>query len=286
MPVEAKTVKELREKTGLPMMDCKKALEQTDGDVERAVDELRKSGAKAVEKLQGRKADQGLVASHVSDDGRLGVLVCLRCETESVSQNQDFVDFAGELVDIVVNERLPDTDALLVASRPSGGTIAEGLTDLVNKLRENITIGGFSRLEGEAVTQYVHFDNRHAGMVSLSGGSTSDEAVATLGKDVCMHVVFSKPLVLSREDFDDGVIAKEREVLLAAAKNDPKNAKKNDEILGKIVEGQVNKFVASQCLLEQEFIKDDQRRSVGKSLEASGTGVQVTGFSYVATDAD
>jgi elongation factor Ts len=123
-------------------------------------------------------------------------------------------------------------------------------------------------------------------MVSMSGGSTSDEAIATLGKDVCMHVVFSKPPVLSREQFDESVIEKEREVLLAAAQNDPKNAKKNEEILGKIVEGQINKFIASKCLVEQEFIKDDQKRSVGKSIEASGTGVKIESFAYIATDAD
>ena len=286
MPVDAKTVKELREKTGLPMMECKRALVRTEGDVEKAIDDLRKSGAKAVEKLQGRKADQGLIASHLSDDGRLGVLVCVRCETESVAQNEAFVSFSRALVDVVCDENPADNDALLAATLASGGTVSEGLTDLVNRLRENITLGGFSRVEGDAVTQYVHFDNRHAGMISMSGGSTSDEAVATLGKDVCMHVVFSKPSVLSRESFDVQVIAREREVLLAAAKNDPKNAKKPDEILGKIVEGQINKFVASQCLVEQEFIKDDQKRSVGKSVEASGTGVKISSFSYIATDAE
>jgi len=292
MSVDAKTVKELREKTGLPMMECKRALEKTEGDVEKAIDELRKGGAKAVEKLHGRKADQGRIASHVSADGKLGALVCLRCETEPVANNEDFVAFTTKLVQVVVAARPADTAALLAARIPGGGTVQDGVTDLVNRLRENISVGRFAVLEADSVAQYVHFDNRHAAMVAFSGGSQGSGGLqgaagfAELGKGVCMHIVFSKPMFLSRNRFDQKLIAKEREICLAAAKNDPKNAKKNDEILGKIVEGQINKFVAERCLLEQEYIKDDQKRSVEKCVAAFGGGAKVLEFAYIATDLD
>jgi len=284
MPVDAKTVKELREKTGLPMMECKKALTETDGDVEKAIEELRKRGAAAVEKLQGRKADQGRVASRLSDDGKVGAVITLRCETEPVANNEDFVAFVEQLADVAMEQNPADEDAFLAATLSSGGTVKEGLTDLINKLRENINLGAYSRMEADGVAQYIHFDNRHAAMVAFSGGSATDEATAVLGKDVCMHVVFSKPVCLSRDDFDQELIEKEKEIRIAAAKNDPKNAKKPDEILGKIVDGQMNKFVAEQCLLEQEFIRDDQRRSVQDSVAASGTGISLTDFAYIATD--
>ena len=286
MPVQAKTVKELREKTGLPMMECKRALEETDGDVDKAIEELRKSGAKSVEKLQGRKADQGRVVSYISEDGKVGALISLRCETESVATNSDFCAFSQQLCDVLVKNNPADRDALLGASLDGGGTVNEGITDLVNRLRENITLGQFARFEADAVTQYIHFDNHHAGMVALSGGSTSDDTVSTIGKDICMHVVFAKPEYLSRDRFDENTIAKEREIRLAAAQNDPKNAKKPPEIMAKIVDGQINKFIAERCLLEQEFIKDDQKRSVEKSIEASGAGVTVSDFAYIATDSE
>ena len=125
-----------------------------------------------------------------------------------------------------------------------------------------------------------------AGMVGLAGGSAADEAVGTLGKDLGMHIVFSVPQCLSRDKLDPEIVAKEKEIRLAAAQNDEKNANKPEEILEKIVEGQINKFIAEQCFLEQEFIRDDQKRSVQDSVEASGTGVTVTDYCYIATDAE
>ena len=286
MGIDAKSVKELREKTGLPMMECKQALEKADGDISLAIDELRKSGAKAEAKLAGRKAEQGLIGSYVSDDGKLGALVSVCCETEPVANNEDFQKFVQDLVAVIGAAKPADRGALLETPMSGGGSVKDGVTELINRLRENISIGGFSLIEADAVVQYVHFDNRKAGMVGLAGGSAADEAVGTLGKDLGMHIVFSVPQCLSRDKLDPEVVAKEKEIRLAAAQNDEKNANKPEEILEKIVEGQINKFIAGQCFLEQEFIRDDQKRSVQDSVAASGTGVTVTDYCYIATDAE
>ncbi|MCH2368302.1 MAG: translation elongation factor Ts [Planctomycetes bacterium] len=284
MGIDAKSVKELREKTGLPMMECKQALEKADGDISLAIDELRKSGAKAEAKLAGRKAEQGLIGSYVSEDGKLGALVSVCCETEPVANNEDFQKFVQDLVEVIRDAKPADKEALLAAPMAAGGSVKDGVTELINRLRENITIGNFSLIEADAVVQYVHFDNRKAAMVGLAGGSASDEQVATLGKDLGMHVVFSVPQCLSRDRLDPELVAKEKEIRLAAAQNDEKNANKPEEILEKIVDGQINKFIAGQCFLEQEFIRDEEKRSVGASVEASGTGVSVIDYCYIATD--
>ena len=284
MGIDAKSVKELREKTGLPMMECKQALEKADGDISLAIDELRKSGAKAEAKLAGRKAEQGLIGSYVSEDGKLGALVSVCCETEPVANNEDFQKFVQDLVEVIRDAKPADKEALLAAPMAAGGSVKDGVTELINRLRENITIGNFSLNEADAVVQYVHFDNRKAAMVGLAGGSASDEQVATLGKDLGMHVVFSVPQCLSRDRLDPELVAKEKEIRLAAAQNDEKNANKPEEILEKIVDGQINKFIAGQCFLEQEFIRDEEKRSVGASVEASGTGVSVIDYCYIATD--
>ncbi|MGQ9590256.1 MAG: translation elongation factor Ts [Planctomycetota bacterium] len=288
MAVDAGAVKELREKTGLPMMECKKALEKTGGDVEKAIEELRKQGLKAQEKLAGRKATEGRVGAYVSPDGKLGVLVALRCETEPVSKNDAFRALLAEIVDAAAKERPPDRAALESLVLSSGRTVAETVTDLVNKIRENISVGRCAILEGDAVVQYLHANEKKAAMLALKGGSASDPAIVEAAREIGMHIVFAHeapettPLALSKADLDPEIAAKEREILLAAAKNDPKNAKKPEEILRKIVEGQVDKFVAGKCLLEQPFVKDP-KHTVFQYLASHAKGAAIERFAYVAT---
>ena len=283
MAVDATKVRELREKTGLPMMDCKNALEENDGDIDRSIEALRKAGAKAQEKLAGRKAKEGRVAFRRTADGRIGALVALRCETEPVANNEKFVDLANQLVEVVASGKPTSAEALLGSPFPAGGTVGDSVTELVNHMRENISVGSFAYLEGDAVGCYVHFDNKKAAIVALEGGSVSDEQVEHIGRDLCMHVVFHRPLSLSRDKLEPGLIAKEREIRLAAAKNDPKNAKKPENIIEKIIEGQMNKICQEQCFLEQPFIRDD-KVSVRDYLKQGGTALTITDFAYVATD--
>ncbi len=288
MGIDPSKVKELRERTGLPMMECKNALQEAGGDTDAAIDLLRKRGAKAQEKLAGRQATLGRVASSISDDGRVGVLVTLCCETEPVSNNDNFVQFVESLPAVVAKERPADREAFLQSPLPAGGpgagnTVAGGITELVNQLRENISLGEFALFEADAIGQYVHFDNKKAAMVALKGKTLSDDKVAEVGKDLCQHIVFHKPKALSKDDLDPGFLAKEREILLEAAQNDPKNAKKPPEILVKIIEGQMNKIAKEVCLLEQPFIKEE-KSSVGNYLKSTGTGVSIEAFKYAATD--
>jgi elongation factor Ts len=284
MSIDASKVKELRERMGLPMMECKRALEQAGGDIELAVENLRKAGAKAVQKLAGRDAKEGRVAGWISPDGKTGVLVTLRCETEPVANNEKFGAFVQELVGAVANGQPADEVALRATKLPSGRTVEEGLTDLVNFLRENITIGAFAKFTGDAIGQYLHFDGKKGAMVALSGVATSNEKVVTLGKDLCMHVVFSRPRALSRNDLDPAFIAKEKEIRLATLKNEPKNASKPAEILEKMIQGQMAKIYEESCFLEQPFIKSDKGASVAESLKTSGTGATLTRFVYMSTD--
>jgi elongation factor Ts len=289
MAVDPAKVKELREVTGLPMMECKKALEKTGGDIEKAQEELRKSGLKAQEKLAGRAATEGRVGSQVAADGRLGVLVALRCETESVAKNEQFQKLLVDLVQLATKGSIKTQAEMVEAKFPTGGTVGSAVTELINKIRENITLGRFARLDADAVVQYVHFDQKKAAMVALAGGSTSDPKVAELGKDLCMHVVFNHlrpetiPWSLDRSGVDPKAVEKERGILLETAKNDPKNAKKPEEILKKIIQGQVDKFIAAHALLEQPYIRDPNA-TVAEHVKRSGTGVTVTGFANVSTD--
>jgi elongation factor Ts len=282
MAVDPEKVKVLRERTGLPMMDCKRALEKTGGNIEEAHDELRKAGYKAQEKLSGRASNEGRIASHTSADGSMGVLAALRCETEPVSKNEEFQAFLADIVHLVAAQGPKDTAALKALPLAGGGTVESRLTELVNKIRENINLGRFARFQAD-MGQYVHFDQKKASMVAFKGGKASDPKVAEVGRELCMHIVFSKPVCLSRDKMDPAVVAKEGEILLEAAKNDPKNAKKPEEILKKIVQGQVDKFVASKCLLEQPYMRDD-KISIQQYLKNSGTKLEVVDFVYMATD--
>lgn len=278
MAVTAQVVKELRDRTGLPMMECKKALVATDGDIEKAIEELRKAGAKAQLKLAGRSATEGKIASWRSDDGKKGALATLRCESEPVTSNEQFLAFLNALLDLVVEHDPADVEALK-ALKHGEGTVGDGLQELVGKIRENFTIGAFARFEGDAVVQYVHFDGKKAAMIELSG-KPHDADIEVLGKDLCMHIVHNQPSALSRDEVPAEEVAKEREILRAALAADPKNAKKPAEILDKIVEGRLSKFYADHCLLEQPFVKDESK-TVAQVAEAGG--VKVERFAYLST---
>jgi elongation factor Ts len=283
MAVSAQAVMALRQRTGLPMMECKKALTKTDGDVDQAVEQLRKAGsAKAVTKLAGRTANQGKIGTFLSDDRRIGALAAFKCETAPVTKNELFLGFLDDLVKAIVESDPADLDAL--KALPHGeGTLEDGLKDLINRIRENFQFGKFSRFEADSIVQYVHFDGKKAAMVAFEGAPHSD-AIESFGRDLCMHIVFNKPSAMRREDVPTEEAEKEREILLAAMKVDPKNSKKPEEILKKIIEGQMSKkFFATKCLLEQPFIKNDSL-TVEKAIAESGLGIKLKSFVYAATD--
>jgi len=256
--ITAALVKELREMTGLGMMECKKALAEAGGDLKKAEELLRiKSGAKA-SKAAGRVAAEGVIGAYLSPDARLGSLVELNCETDFVAKNDDFLAYAQVLAELVATKNPADLAAL--AAYPGVETQRQAL---VQKIGENITVRRFSQLQVQEssparLTQYVH-GGRIGVLVEYEG---ADEA----GRDVAMHISFSKPAYMTKAEVPADVVSREREILSARAKESGKPA----EIVAKMVEGGLNKFLAESTLLGQPFIKDD-KQTVEKMLAAKKT---------------
>jgi elongation factor Ts len=258
--ITASLVKELREMTGLGMMECKKALAEADGDLRKAEEILRiKSGAKA-SKAAGRVAAEGVIGAWLSSDGKLGALVELNCETDFVAKNEEFVGFARELAESVANVNPAD-----VAGLAAFETRRQAL---VQKIGENISIRRFARIQASSkVALYVHSNHKTGVLVEYDG---SDE----VGKGVAMHVAFHKPQYLTKADVPADVIAREREILAARARESGKPA----EIAAKMVEGGLNKFLGEITLLGQPFVMDD-KQSVEKMLAARKG--RVLGYRYL-----
>ncbi|HWH41144.1 MAG TPA: translation elongation factor Ts [Usitatibacter sp.] len=255
--ITAGMVKELRELTGLGMMECKKALEEAGGDLGKAEELLRiKSGAKA-SKAASRVASEGTVGTYVSADGRTGAMVELNSETDFVARNPDFAQLARQLAELVATQKPADVAALSALSI-GGETVESVRQKLVQKIGENIAVRRFERIEtsGKLAT-YVHPPGKIGVMVEYEG----DEAVA---KDVAMHIAFAKPKFMSKDQVAQEVIASERKILEARAAE----SGKPPEIAAKMVEGGLNKFLAEITLLGQPFVKDD-KQTVEKMLAAN-----------------
>jgi elongation factor Ts len=258
--ITAGMVKELRELTGLGMMECKKALEEAGGDLKKAEELLRiKSGAKA-SKAASRVAAEGAIGAYLAPDAKLATMVEVNCETDFVAKNPDFTAFARGLAQIVAKQSPRDVAALL--EMDLGGESAESARQkLVQKIGENIAVRRFERIETAAkLTQYIH-----GVKIGVTVEYDGDDTVA---KDVAMHIAFAKPRYLSKEQFPQEELASERKILEARAKESGKPA----EIAAKMVEGGVNKFLAENTLLGQPFVKDD-KQTVEKMLAAKKTKV-------------
>ncbi len=260
--ISAALVKELRELTGLGMMECKKALAEAGGDLRKAEELLRiKSGAKAG-KVAGRIAAEGVIGAYLSPDAKLGSLVELNCETDFVAKNDDFVAYAQVLAELVATKNPADLAALI--AYPGVETQRQAL---VQKINENISIRRFSQMQARAkLAQYVH-SGRIGVLVEYEG---ADE----VGRDVAMHISFSRPAYLTRAEIPAEIVERERGILAARAKESGKPA----EIVAKMVDGGLNKFLAESTLLGQSFIKDD-KQSVEKMLAAKKS--QVLGYCFL-----
>ena len=255
--ISASAVKDLREKTGVGMMEAKKALEETGGDFEKAVDLLRKKGLSAAAKKATRVASEGMIASF--GEGKVGVLIEVNSETDFVAKNEEFQKFAKDLARLAA-EKAPADVAALSQLTLDGGTVEEKRNALVQKIGENITIRRFERFQtGDGIATYLH-GTKIGVMVEYTGG---DEQ---LGKDVAMHIAAVNPQYLSRETVAPDAVARERAVCEAQAKESGKPA----NIIGKIVDGKMEKFYGDVCLLEQIFIKDpDGKQRVKNILKAA-----------------
>ncbi len=254
--VSAKLVKELRDRTGLGMMECKKALAEAGGDIELAIEELRKSSGMKAAKKAGRTAADGVVVVRVADDNSYGVIVEVNSETDFVARDEGFLGFAGKIADAAFTAKSEDVAALMA------GDLESAREALVQKIGENISVRRMSVVEGESVGAYVHSNNRIAVLVSVSGAN------ADVAKDVAMHVAAVNPQVISKEDMPAEVIAKEKEIILAQ----PDMASKPAVIAEKMVMGRIAKFLAENSLLEQAFVKNPDQK-VGDMVKAAGGSV-------------
>lgn len=247
--ITASMVKTLREKTDAPMMECKKALAEAGGDMERAEEILRvKLGSKA-SKAASRVAAEGVVGIHLTDDARKGAIIELNCETDFVAKNEDFLAFTAELAKLVVEKAPADVAALSALSMADGRSVEETRTALVGKIGENMSLRRFVRVEAKGkLASYIHGGAKIGVLIDLEGG---DEALA---RDLAMHIAASKPVSLSREQVPADLIAKERSIAEQKAVESGKPA----EIAAKMVEGAVQKYLKEVTLLGQPFVKDDK----------------------------
>ena len=260
--MSAAQVKELRERTGLGLLECKKALAEANGDIEAAIETLRKSSGMKAAKKAGRTAAEGIVAIQSAPDGSLAAMVEVNSETDFVARDENFLNFVQTVVGKAFEQRSNDI-ALL-----AGGDVEEARQALVQKIGENISVRRVVVHEANAgvVGGYVHGNNRIAVLVSLKGGN------AELAKDVAMHIAAVNPQVVSPDQMAEDVVAKEREIYAAQAQESGKPA----EIVEKMIDGRIRKFLSENSLTEQAFVKDPDT-TVGQLVSAAGA--EIIGFS-------
>ena len=255
MAISAADVKNLREMTGVGMMDCKKALTECDGDIDKAIEYLREKGLAASAKKAGRIAAEGMAYATVIDG--VGVVVEVNAETDFVGKNEKFQNFVKGVAAVVAKEDPKDLEALMAAPYGNGRTVEQERQEMVLVIGENIKVRRFARYDTGLSVPYVHMGGRIAVLVNLETEST-DAAVIELGKDIAMQIAALNPTYMDKSDVSEEFIAKEKEIRLAQAKEDPKNAKKPDAIIEKIVMGGIGKYFKEICLLQQPFVKDDK----------------------------
>lgn len=272
--ITAADINKLRQQTGAGMMDCRKALTESEGDFEKAVDYLRKQGQKVAAKRSDRDAKEGVVVAKASADSKTGVIINLSAETDFVAKNQDFIDFANAVADVALESKAADIDALKAASM-DGATVGDKLLEVVAKIGEKIDIINYILIEGEAVVPYIHAGYRIGVLVTLN--KAANDAILQAGKDAAMQIAAMNPLAVSSDNVPDDVVAREKEIAIEQVKAEGKPA----EMAEKIAQGKLNKFFKENTLLDQAFVKDGGM-TVGKYLESVEGGLTVTEFKRIA----
>ena len=284
MAFTAADVKNLREATGVGMMDCKKALAASDGDMDKATEWLREKGLAAAQKKAGRIAAEGMAYAWVCEDCGVGSIVEVNAESDFVAKNDLFVDYVQNVAKVVAKENPADLDALFACKYPgSDKTVLDEQNDKVLVIGENIKVRRFGRYDTGVSIPYVHMGGRIAVLMNLTVGEgfEKNEKVVELGKDLAMQVAALNPQFLDKSQVSEEFIANEKRVRLLQAKEDPKNAKKPDAIIEKIVMGGLNKYFSEICLLQQPFVKDDKvsvEQHVANVAKELGTTITVNGY--------
>ena len=266
MAFTAKDVKELREMTGCGMMDCKKALTETDGDKDKAVEYLREKGLATAAKKSGRIAAEGIVKAYV--DGNVGVLVEVNSETDFVAKNDEFQQFVSDVAKTIAEQNPADVEALKEL-KCGDSTIGEMLTEKIAKIGENMNIRRFARIETTgAVVDYIHAAGK-IGVLVEADAENNDTAKECL-RNVAMQVAALSPKYLSSDDIPEEYKEHEKKILIEQLKNDPKNASKPENIIEKMITGRLAKEFKEVCLLEQEYVKAENKENVAKYVKSVG----------------
>ena len=281
MAITASMVKELREMTGVGMLDCKKALAETDGDMEKAVEYLREKGLAASEKKAGRIASEGVCLSYLSEDKSVGVVVEVNSETDFVAKNPVFREYVLQVAEHIASSQAADVDALLSEAWKfdTSMTVAEALSSKVAVIGENLKIRRFEKYTKDGagtIVSYIHGGGRIGVMIEI-GCDNVTEAVEEMGKNIAMQIAALNPQFIAVDDVPAEFIANEKEILTQQAMNDDKNAKKPANIIEKMIEGRLNKEMKEICLIEQPYVKDGDL-SVKKYIEtvAKEVGAPIT----------
>ena len=285
MAVTASMVKELREMTGAGMMDCKKALSATDGDFDKAIEFLREKGLATAEKKAGRIAAEGLVATTIKDGDKVAAIVEVNAETDFVAKNDVFQTFVKEVVEQAANTDAADIDAFKAEkwALDTSMTVDEKLAAMIAKIGENMNIRRFEKIVSEdgIVVSYIHAAGK-IGVLVEAKTESNDERVKEALKNVAMQVAALNPKYVSTDDVPEEYKEHEKEILIAQAKNDPKNANKPENIIEKMITGRLAKELKEICLLEQEYVKAENKETVAKYLEMVskevGTPVELKRF--------
>ena len=287
MAVTAAMVKELREMTGAGMMDCKKALSATDGDMDKAIEFLREKGLAGAQKKAGRIAAEGIVDTLVAEDGKSAVIVEVNAETDFVAKNEKFRDYVKEVAKQALTTSAADMDAFFAEPwiNDSTLTVKEQLSSMISIIGENMNIRRFKQVKEEngVIVSYIHAGGKIGVLVDVVSDVVNDE-VKEMAKNVAMQVAALKPLYTNSKEVSADYIAREKEILLAQIMNDPKEASKPEKVIQGMIQGRINKELKEIVLLDQTYVKaEDGKQSVGKYVEevAKKNGAKITVKSFV-----
>lgn len=272
--ISAQDINKLRQATGAGMMDCRKALTETNGDFEAAIDWLRKQGQKVAAKRSDREAKEGVIIAQTNAANTVGYVVCISCETDFVSKNADFVAFAKSIADAAVANDCKTADELNAAT-VNGAKVADLINDKLASIGEKIGVVKYERVEAPFVASYIHGANRMGVLVAMN------EVAAEAGKDVAMQIAAMNPLGVDAESISADVIERERAIVVETMKADPKMAGKPDDMIAKIAEGKLNAFFKENTLAAQPFVKDASK-SVADYLKTVSGSLKVQSFTRIA----
>jgi len=269
--ITAADVNKLRTQTGAGMMDCKKALTESDGDFEKAIDYLRKKGQKVAANRGDREAKEGQVIAQVTADGKRGAIICLNCETDFVAINADFAGFAQSILDVAIAQN-PATLQALQDLTIDGLAIKDKIIDYVGKIGEKIELSRYEVVNAEKVVSYIHPGNKLATLIGFNKADVSEQ----IGKDVAMQAAAMAPVALDKDDVDASILEREIEI----GKEQARAEGKPEEMLEKIAQGKLQKFYKESTLLNQEFIKDN-KMNVAQYIKSADKDLVATGFKRV-----